>query len=433
MERKIDSKNSPVFDIWGACVTREIFNFCDLSVGSYMLQNPFHSIYLNPLNVDQDFIDNNLDVPNFLKRMCMLDTQKKAVEYFNEHFNGDYLIIDSCDARLSLLEFESEGNPAIVYSSTNKLFADKFSEISGVKYKVNYFWNLPSEIWEEKVVQFVNLIKSKYKEENILINRFNFSTFYVDEGNVFQFTNIDEILMFQKQTDFICDLLIKYLPHAKIIEALDSPLADKKHKTGFYCLHYTSEVYNIQALKIKALLNIDNISFVDVNNAIVDYRKDYNKLFSTKFNLIDNDYVSSLISLLPKVRLDFKNCGNSSNSYEIISCNIAEDSFIHKPSWLCKDTGDAFICQSKNNDVELKIKIIGDGVMQLWLRAELMTNSNEKHLPLFIEYLDFNVDGKNILEDWSFYSHDRHGFFEFNVKDNQVVDLKFNWKNLSVV
>ncbi len=116
--------------------------------------------------------------------MCSIDVNKTAPEYFDKNFHSKYLMIDTCDcrnnryivnARERIPNSNKPSNKTVLCSS---LSSDATLQAMGIKPAVENVFSLSDDYWDMCLQKFVALIKSKYDEENIIINEFCFADEY---------------------------------------------------------------------------------------------------------------------------------------------------------------------------------------------------------------------------------------------------------------
>ena len=252
---KIQSKIS--IDIWGSCVSRELFNYTNLyKVNAYILQNPLHTLWAEPLLIPDDKI---VGTSNFTKRMATLELQKKAVEYFNKNFNSDYLMIDTCDCRSDYYVVNNDPTICIAESTSITKILQGCNEENFV-YERKSVFDITDEQWQGYVSKFVALIKSRYSEDHIIINEFNFAKSYIGlDGKIDNFSNRS---LYEKQnmiTTKVAQMLKEAMPNAKVISPIQEPLGDETHKLGLYPVHYSDNCYYLQVNKLNGLLGYESI------------------------------------------------------------------------------------------------------------------------------------------------------------------------------
>ena len=247
------NENKPVIDIWGACVSREIFNFTtDFKVGYHILQNPIQTLFGEPWPIEDDQI---LATSNFTRRMAKLNFYKQAVPYFQENFKAKYLMIDTYDCRSNILCINGLEKYCICNSLTTKPTLNALKSQKIIDYTIKSPQTISDEEWENLVQRFIAIIRGKYDEENIIINDFLYAQQYVDENNVFKtFDHLDEYSKDRELTHKVTNLFIKALPKAKVLLSKDEPIGNANHKLGLFPVHYTDDYYRNLAQQLKEML-----------------------------------------------------------------------------------------------------------------------------------------------------------------------------------
>ena len=259
------NRTPPVIDIWGSCVSRELFNFTsNFKVNAYILQNPVHTYWRDPVNIAESAIQGS---SNFTRRMAILEFEKKAQEYFNEKFNAKYLMIDLCDCRNDVFFFKNQDKETFVSDSISvekTIAALNNSEI----YRYSVF-NISNSYWEESFKRFVELIKSKYEEENIIINKFRFAEEYLDVDGKIKDTEYRKYKdLYAKRGELISrleEIITQMLPNAMVISPLLKPLGYASHRLGLSPMHYTDECYYIQNLKLERLFGMNDLTEEEIS------------------------------------------------------------------------------------------------------------------------------------------------------------------------
>lgn len=126
-------------------------------------------------------------------------------------------------------------------------------------------------------------------------------------------------------------------------------------------------------------------------------------------------------------RIDIINQGDSQNSTQIldISDDYADVSF---PSWFANDDGKGVVIQSYSGKLDLKIKCINDGKLNIRLRGIDVKYNKTKKIPIFVEFTDFKINGKNLLKKPIIASlEDYYKFDKFEVKDGDIIFIHLKW------
>ncbi len=110
-------------------------------------------------------------------------------------------------------------------------------------------------------------------------------------------------------------------------------------------------------------------------------------------------------------RLDIKNYGNEDNSIKILS-NSDDSSQIYRWSWFKDDRGEGVTIQSIKTVLDLKIKCINDGVLNLFLRSKDIKDKNNIRFPIYIDYTNLKINDIPLLTGHNLFSHDDPYIFE---------------------
>lgn len=145
----------------------------------------------------------------------------------------------------------------------------------------------------------------------------------------------------------------------------------------------------------------------------------------------DNDdnillqFVKSNLSKYVTARIDMKNYGNSLNDIEILEYS---DEYLNiYKNWGKNDDGNGIHIQSQNMPLYLKLKCINDGILKFNLRGMYIPDINNVNLPIYIDFREFTVNGKNLLESSKLVSMDDKYLLGIDVKDGDILDLKIKW------
>lgn len=231
-------KNKLKVSIWGSCVSREIFNYTDeIDVCAYMLQNPIHTMFSEPIYIDEK--DIKASSP-FTKRMFKLETLKRARQYFLER-PSEWLVLDTCDCRNDF--WQPKDNPhvricdSVTASATFKqlMYKDKFIRVS--------VFDITEEEWKKYVDDFCKFILKYYKEEHIVLNEFKFAKFYWKDGRIQKYNNNEYYLKLNSVTENVESMLKDRMPRMKVIPPELDPIGDYYSHIGCAPMHYLDEIY----------------------------------------------------------------------------------------------------------------------------------------------------------------------------------------------
>ena len=125
-------------------------------------------------------------------------------------------------------------------------------------------------------------------------------------------------------------------------------------------------------------------------------------------------------------RIDMKNVGNADNSLEIISSSDSNIK-IFKENWFKDDYGEGFVFESINSKLNLKIKCIHDGVLNIQLKSKDIRDKNNNRLPIYIDFTSFEINDIPIFDKPSLISYDAPFLFKKNVRDSEIINVYLEW------
>ena len=135
------------------------------------------------------------------------------------------------------------------------------------------------------------------------------------------------------------------------------------------------------------------------------------------------------LSIYSHSRLDMKNCGDETNNIIM----LGEDMFynISQPGWFADSEGVGSVITSFNKEFNLSFKCINDGKLKIKFRAKDFKDRNYNRIPVYIAYKKIEIDGKSIIRGNTVSCHDNSLYYEKQVKDGQIVNIKLEWEPLN--
>ncbi len=126
-------------------------------------------------------------------------------------------------------------------------------------------------------------------------------------------------------------------------------------------------------------------------------------------------------------RIDMVNLGNQNNCIEILekSDNFSEISY---PKWAKRKTGRGLTILSQKGTLNLKIKCINDGELNIRLRSKDVKDKNQNRFPIYIDYTKCSINGEDILTENTLVNHDNPHLIKRSVKNSEILDIYFEWK-----
>lgn len=125
-------------------------------------------------------------------------------------------------------------------------------------------------------------------------------------------------------------------------------------------------------------------------------------------------------------RLDIKNYGNEKNSIEILS-NSDDMAEVFRWSWFKDNQGEGVTIQSVKSVLDLKIKCVNDGLLNIFLRSKDIKDKNNNRFPIYIDYTSLKINDIPLLTDHNLFSHDVPYIFKKDVNDSEILSIHCEW------
>ncbi|EOS30679.1 hypothetical protein C807_02220 [Lachnospiraceae bacterium 28-4] len=230
-------------DIFGSCVTRDIFNYgmnSSVKVGEYIARQSITTIFASPVTYEEREIDRLNS--SFQKRMLKNDLEKTTFEKLKTS-KGDFIVIDFIDERFHTIKFR---NTYLTYSA--ELMMSEY--LTGKKYSVldKRKWFNKNVVFQlrHKVAMFAEELEKIYGADSIIIHRATIKDEYLDkQGNLQKFSKpyLEDNKKTNELLNDMYDELEKKLINPHVINVADLYYADEKNKWGLATMHYQEEYY----------------------------------------------------------------------------------------------------------------------------------------------------------------------------------------------
>lgn len=225
-------------DIWGSCVSRDVFGSNNDVVKNYIARQSIISSLQKPANIFENELENS---SKFKLSMIASDIDKSVYSKLSEE-HSDWLLIDFIDERFPLLKLNS------TYLTLSNELLESYSrvkefEIIERKYDkgVLTFETVPLESYIQK---FSEKIIKIYKDK-IILHRVYLSDVYVNKDNEICYFDNNVIKNNQKINKYLSyyyENLEKYIPKIHMVQAIGFP-ACENHKWGLGPMHFIDEYY----------------------------------------------------------------------------------------------------------------------------------------------------------------------------------------------
>lgn len=125
-------------------------------------------------------------------------------------------------------------------------------------------------------------------------------------------------------------------------------------------------------------------------------------------------------------RIDIKNSGKNHNKMEFLFISD-DDSTLSFPKWFDNEDGTGAVIESSKGKLDLKVKCINEGNLNLILRGIDARDSNGTRIPIFIEFNKVIVNGKQLITEKKLVSHDNLYQCNFEVGDRDIIFIHIEW------
>lgn len=143
-------------------------------------------------------------------------------------------------------------------------------------------------------------------------------------------------------------------------------------------------------------------------------------------NLFDVETTKLLMKYLT-ARIDIKNFGNANNDIKIARINDLSANLSH-PNWFKNNEGMGIIIESSLGFLNFELKCVNDGILRIWLRGIDCLDRNNNRFPVYVDYVNFEVNGEKIINGNTLTCHDEPYFYEKKVQNGEIIRLLIKWK-----
>lgn len=347
----------------------------------------------------------------------------------------DYLIIDNYfEVVFGILYF----NEQIITNNTWDLPKTKFYKEIVDKHVFN-IKKYPDEyfcIWSKYCDLFFKFLKIYCPNVKIILNKARPTDKVLKSDNTTyiysDYTQYKKI--FNALLDKLDDYIVENFDVITIEFDHEHTYLDENHIWGFAPVHYHNSFYYSLIEKLKNIISEDvhNKKFNKVNNFVFDeknFKKELKRAnIETKLllNHIKKHTILENLKFYNIGRVDIKNFGSRDNKVKVIESNIPI-SEINFPNWFKSDKGEGFTIQSYESPIDLKFKCLNDGILNIYFRGPDIRDKNNKRFPVFVDLVNFSVNGKLILDENVLVWHDKPYTFKKNVKNSEIINIHVEW------
>lgn len=267
-------------DIFGTCLTRELFNTTEeYTVNTYLMQQSIFTLFSEPLYVDENEIRSH-DNYNFKNRMLYYELNKIGLDNLLKN-PAKYLIIDLADAGRDILKFSIPDNVSVIATKDIIYTLNYLHESRELKYEVYDVRKYTDEQIEEVLKKFIATLLKAYNQNNIILNKVQMQNIYYDNNvkKVIDDCFIYNRLYFIKKVEKI---FLKLLPNCKVLCSTYDPVLDINHRFGGPHPAHFEKIYYEYKMKLLDSLITGKISSHEIDEQYEKIYKNEIKKIKTK-------------------------------------------------------------------------------------------------------------------------------------------------------
>ncbi len=230
-------------DIFGSCVTRDVFAYGikdSIKLGEYIARQSITTIFADPVIYEEREID-RLD-SSFQKRMLKNDLEKTTFKKLKTS-KGDFIVIDFIDERFHTIKVR---NTYLTYSA--ELMMSEY--LAGKKYHVLdkrkwFYKNIVFKL-HDKIAMFAEELEKIYGTSGIIIHRAMIKDEYLDSKGRLQKFSKPYLEDNKRTNELLNDMyheMENKLIHPHVIDIAHLYYADERNKWGLATMHYQKEYY----------------------------------------------------------------------------------------------------------------------------------------------------------------------------------------------
>ena len=190
-------------------------------------------------------------------------------------------------------------------------------------------------------------------------------------------------------------------------------------------LEYIENVINIEKRK----KSFDSVKLQLVNEFDEKLNTFYEEYMQKKCSFDDfKNIKSKYFDSWSTCRVDIKNLGNQDNKVEVLESDVSSN--IEFPNWFKNNKGEGLVLTSNSNSIELKLKCIQDGKLNVELRGLDFRNLDNTRKPVYICYKKLFINDEEIFSKKNLAWHDQAVSYSKECKNNEIVDVKIEFDTL---
>lgn len=249
---------SEKMDIFGSCVTRDVFTYDnekEITLGEYIARQSILTVFSSPLCWKEEEMGKICS--DFQKRMLRNDFEKSTFDKLRTS-KGNYIVVDLIDERFHLAKVQ---NTYLTYST--ELMISEYLERKKYKKIDKRNW-LNRDVLlktKEKIGRFAEELEKIYGVGRIILHRVMLKDEYVDKnGDIKRFPKqyLEDNKRINDYLSYMYDELAGKILKPYMIDVTDLYYADERNKWGLATMHYQEEYYVDVLMKIKKIIYENN-------------------------------------------------------------------------------------------------------------------------------------------------------------------------------
>lgn len=421
--------------VFGSCASRDVFN---------SEINPNYKDYFKIVTAAE-----RISMISLMAKPIQIDNPDLIKSYENgqlRYFGSKCIEMDF--SKTFLLDLK---NNTINYLILDNLFESRFGIINFEdKIITNNFWDLYDTQFYKSLENFKVLSMATNPKEYLKLYKKNFNLFYEYINN--ECGDIKLILNKACDTD-------KYLDNDGSIKIRETEYCNEHNQYTYKFNRFIEDNFDVDTIELNIMNYPNDVNhkwgpgtshyvpeyykdFTKKLNKIIQNNKQQEKIFAELlnkneeiFNMQMNN--ASKDSILKRnlrhyfsSRIDIKNWGDYNNKVEFLSISD-NDATLAFPNWFKDNDGEGAVVESTKGRIDLKVKCIGNGALNIRLRGVNAKYKN-KHKPVFIKFTSLECNGEQILNEEKLVSHDDFYQSDINVSDGDIMFITVEWSPFKV-
>ena len=224
-----------------------------------------------------------------------------------------------------------------------------------------------------------------------------------------------------------------------IMDVFKSQSFKSQFQSYFSSKTYSNIAYTIQnrshmpledaygCIAVLRIIDAVNYSLRDINRTSFGWLNHFLKIKEYKDEAISPITMNKLLKYIT-ARIDIKNSGLKNNDVIILE-NSDISSKVEIPVWYSDDEGIGHVVNSQKGVIDLKVKCIGKGDFEIYLRGLDFRDNVDQRFPIYIDYTKFYINGECIFDSRVSVCHDHYyNYVKYDVEDGEIIDMHIEWE-----